>query len=56
MSDHDKTTLTPHVCPICGGRGKVAKGFYDGVGLQISTTDTTPETCRACGGRGIIIT
>lgn len=37
-------TQTPHKCPVCEGRGKVEKGFYDNDEL----------TCRSCLGLGVI--
>lgn len=42
------------VCPVCGGRGTVAQGFYDGIDNP-DTTNTGRETCRTCGGGGGII-
>ena len=44
--------MRPCVCPVCGGRGTVSRGFYDW--LKASTTDVTPEMCRSCCGAGII--
>lgn len=44
---------SPHVCPVCGGKGTVPPGFYDENG-GYSTAIKTRETCRACGGRGIV--
>lgn len=41
------------VCPVCGGRGTVAQGFYEGIN-DVETTNTGRVTCRACGGTGII--
>lgn len=41
------------VCPVCGGRGTVAPGFYEGVEFPDST-GTAREICRACGGQGVI--
>jgi len=46
--------FTPHRCPICGGNGKVMRGFYEQIGGMWSTTDITPELCRSCGGTGIV--
>ena len=40
------------VCPVCGGRGTVAPGFYNDI--DYNTTILQRETCRACGGRGVI--
>lgn len=36
-------------CPVCGGRGEVPSGFYDGI-----PKTNTHEMCRTCGGRGIV--
>lgn len=46
--------MPAQVCPVCGGKGLVPKGFYD-VSSNLSTTSATPETCRSCGGKGYII-
>jgi len=43
----------PHVCPVCGGKGKVPRNFY---GDQTWSTAVMPEpTCKSCGGSGVII-
>lgn len=44
----------PHACPICGGNGKVPRGFYDQTSGIWSTSYCTPETCRSCDGKGIV--
>jgi hypothetical protein len=45
----------PHRCPVCGGRGKMPRGFFDSVeGLPYSTSDLTPDQCRPCLGSGIL--
>ena len=53
--------IRPYVCPVCGGRGTVPRGFYNY--LAASTTDTIPEMCgpsletklcRSCAGTGIV--
>lgn len=42
----------PHRCPVCGGRGSVAAGFYS---ASRDSTSTNPlEHCRACAGSGIL--
>ena len=46
--------MSAQVCPVCGGKGLVPKGFYD-VSSNLSTTSATPETCRSCQGKGYII-
>ena len=46
--------LTPFVCPVCGGNGLVANGFYNQVGGEWSSTSLTPEQCRSCQGTGIV--
>ena len=46
--------MSAQVCPVCGGKGLVPRGFYD-VSSNLSTTSATPETCRSCGGKGYII-
>lgn len=44
----------PFVCPVCGGRGFVASGFYSSTGNTWVTTTTAPETCRSCQGTGVV--
>lgn len=46
--------VIPFVCPVCGGNGLVANGFYNQTGGQWSTTSATPEVCRSCNGTGIV--
>ena len=47
-------SLSPFVCPICGGNGQVQNGFYRQIGGQWLSSDCTPETCRSCNGTGIV--
>ena len=42
--------MTPHKCPVCGGRGYVGKDFY---GIDDST-GSSEKQCRSCSGSGII--
>jgi len=47
--------MSVYVCPICSGKCKVIKGFYDNVqneSITISTSET--EECRTCKGLGIV--
>jgi DnaJ-class molecular chaperone len=44
----------PFVCPVCGGNGLVANGFYDQIGGAWNIVSTAPETCRSCNGTGIV--
>ena len=47
--------MSVHICPICSGKCKVIKGFYDNVqneSITISTSET--EECRTCKGLGIV--
>ena len=46
------SNMRPNVCPVCGGRGTLPRGFYEW--LAAATTDATPEMCRSCCGAGII--
>ena len=48
--------MSVHICPICQGRGKVIKGFYDNIQNDSATSASSLETeeCRACGGKGIV--
>src|SRR3990167_3550441 len=53
--------MSVHICPICLGRCKVIKGFYDNVQQNSTTLTTTTlttlletEECRACKGLGIV--
>lgn len=45
---------TPHRCPVCGGRGNVPRGFYDGLETNGSSAGQMTEPCRACGGNGVL--
>lgn len=40
---------TPHVCPVCNGRGMVACGFY----MAGLATSANGDPCRTCDGTGI---
>ena len=42
-------------CPICGGKGMVAAGFYNPSPFGTSSTSATAESCRACNGKGILL-
>ena len=43
----------PHACPICQGRGTMAKYFYQN---ELPAADGNAESvpCRSCGGGGIV--
>lgn len=43
--------MTPHRCPVCGGRGTVPGSLYTGL---TGATGTTWVMCRTCRGRGIV--
>lgn len=42
------------VCPVCGGTGHVANGFYSHTGNTWVSSTTAPEQCRSCSGKGYI--
>jgi hypothetical protein len=43
-------------CPVCGGTGLVAPGFYSGLKEMCwSPTDAPNEKCRSCDGNGYVI-
>ena len=42
-------------CPICGGKGMVAAGFYNPSPFGTSSTSATAESCPACNGKGILL-
>jgi hypothetical protein len=42
-------------CPVCGGNGLVANGFYNQTSGYWSTSSISPETCRTCNGTGVIL-
>ena len=44
----------PYCCPVCGGNGLVANGFYTQASGHWSSSDATPEMCRSCNGTGIV--
>ena len=49
--------MSVHICPICSGRCKVIKGFYDNIQQDSVTNITTileTEECRTCKGLGIV--
>ena len=55
------STEKPYKCPVCGGRGKVERGFYDSYNKypwqEQQTTGIVPylnETCRTCSGSGVL--
>lgn len=41
---------TPHICPVCGGRGDMPNCFF---GIT-SDTAGVRQPCRSCGGTGIV--
>lgn len=50
-SDEEEEESEPHTCPVCAGRGIVAKGFYTGCeGAKDPQMIRGRETveCRAC--------
>ena len=47
-------SLRPYVCPVCGGNGLVAQGFYAQTSGQWTSTSTAPITCRSCQGTGVV--
>ena len=46
---------TAQRCPVCGGNGLVANGFYNQTSGYWSTSSISPETCRTCNGTGVIL-
>jgi len=40
----------PHKCPVCGGRGRVDKGFYE----EAQETIPGELNCRSCHGAGVL--
>ena len=46
----------PCTCPVCGGKGFEAPGFYDWYNPTTGTmrSSAAPETCRSCDGKGIV--
>ena len=49
--------MKAQVCPVCNGRGIVAKGFYE-LGFEehedVTPNETITEECRSCKGKGYI--
>ena len=43
-------------CPVCGGTGHVASGFYNRTGDTWISSTTAPEVCRSCSGKGYVKT
>lgn len=42
-------------CPVCFGKGLVARGFYNASDMVAwPATGAQAEKCRSCDGRGII--
>ena len=55
VKEEDKglDTLRPFACPVCLGRGFVAKGFYSTtIGSWVGNSTAT-EQCRTCIGTGM---
>lgn len=46
---------TAQRCPVCGGNGLVANGFYNQTSGYWFTSSISPETCRTCNGTGVIL-
>ena len=46
---------TAQRCPVCGGNGLVANGFYNQTSGYWLTSSISPETCRTCNGTGVIL-
>lgn len=47
------TRKVPYRCPVCGGNGIVAAGFYTQTsGCWTSTGGF--EMCRSCNGKGVV--
>ena len=46
---------TAQRCPVCGGNGLVANGFYNQTSGYWFTSLISPETCRTCNGTGVIL-
>ena len=43
--------MTPHLCPVCQGRGFVPLGFYNFGNTAASLNN---EPCIACCGKGVL--
>jgi len=48
------TSRRPYSCPVCGGNGMVANGFYTATTAVYGAKDTSFEPCRSCGGTGVV--
>ena len=48
------TVSAVYACPVCGGTGHVANGFYSHTGNTWVSSTTAPEQCRSCSGKGYI--
>jgi len=46
--------LTPFRCPVCGGNGIVAGGFYGQTSGQWLAAEVYSEQCRSCSGTGVV--
>ena len=46
--------LTPFRCPVCGGNGIVAGGFYGQTSGQWLSAGVYSEECRSCKGTGVV--
>jgi len=44
----------PWMCPVCGGNGQVAAGFYNQSTGAWSGSGAAFEACRSCDGTGIV--
>lgn len=54
IEDNGAIKQSPHICPICNGRGFLMGGFYSSFNGGFTHDSIEKEICLSCKGTGIV--